>query len=393
VALERSNEGLLFVMPFVPGVTAAALGRAAAKAGKPIPVPVVLRIVCDALSGLAAAHEATGPDGAPLGVIHRDVSPQNFLVGADGTTRLLDFGVAKARGRLQKTTRDGALKGKLAYMSPEQLHGTEVDATTDLYAAAVVAWELVAGDSLFLGDTDADTFRRVLTAEVPSLTSLRPDVPRALDAAFRRSLSEVRGARFPSARVMREELSAIVPPATHAEVAILVRELCAPLLDAQAAAVRFAEMAPEPPTVVDRPPPSVPVLVAPAPEPMRVAPARRRRVELVVAAFFAVVAAALFGALLRVRSVGAPPSAVAEPAPPSADTASDRAPGPPASAVPSSSVASPETTASAKGTASSPPRHTAPSHSASPLRRSAPNCDPPYTFDPHGRKIFRPECF
>lgn len=392
-ALERSDEGLLFVMPFVPGVTAAALAKSALKAGKPIPLPIVLRIVCDALSGLAAAHEARGPDGAPLGVIHRDVSPQNFLVGTDGTTRLLDFGVAKARGRLQKTTRDGALKGKLAYMSPEQLHGADVDATTDTYAAAVVAWELVAGDALFLGDTDADTFRRVLTAEVPSLTSLRPDVPEALDAALRRALSEVRGSRYASARAMREAFSAIVAPATPTEVAALVRELCGPLVDAQAAAVRGTETAPEPEpeTVVDRPPPSVPVLVAPTPEPIQVLPVRRRRVEL-VAAFFAVVAAVLLGALLRVRSVGDPPAAVAGPAPPPADAASDRPPGPTASAVPSSSAPS-EPVASAKAAPSSPPRHSAPVHSSSPVRRPPPSCDPPYTFDRHGRKIFRPECF
>ena len=391
VALERSDEGLLFVMPFVPGVTAAALAKSAAKAGKSIPLPVVLRIVCDALSGLAAAHEAKGPDGAPLGVIHRDVSPQNFLVGTDGTTRLLDFGVAKARGRLQKTTRDGALKGKLAYMSPEQLHGTEVDATTDTYAAAVVAWELVAGDSLFLGDTDADTFRRVLTAEVPSLTSLRSDVPEALDAALRRALSEVRGSRYASARAMRDALSGIVPPATHTEVAALVRELCGPLVDTQAAAVRDAEAAPEPETVVDRPAASVPVLVSPTPEPMTVLPARRRRVEL-VAAFFAVVAAVLLGALLRVRSVGDAATAVAGPAPPPADTASDRPPGPPASAVPSSS-APPEATASVTSVPSSPPRHATPTHTSSPVRRPPASCDPPYTFDRNGRKIFRPECF
>lgn len=391
VALERSDEGLLFVMPFVPGVTAAALAKAAVKAGKPIPLPVVTRIVCDALSGLAAAHEARGPDGSPLGVIHRDVSPQNFLVGTDGTTRLLDFGVAKARGRLQKTTRDGALKGKLAYMSPEQLHGTEVDATTDTYAAAVVAWELAAGDSLFLGDTDADTFRRVLTAEVPSLTSLRPDVPEALDAALRRALSEVRGSRYASARAMREALSAIVAPATPTEVAALVRELCGPLVDAQAAAVRGAEAEPEIATVVDRPPPSVPVLVAPTPEPIQVLPVRRRRVEL-VAAFFAIVAAVLLGALLRVRSVGDPPAASGGPAPPPADTASDRSPGPTASAVPSSSASS-EPTASAKGAPSSPPPRSGPSLPSSPVRRPPPSCDPPYTFDRHGRKIFRPECF
>jgi hypothetical protein len=249
-------------MPFVPGVTAAVLAKSAAKSGKPIPLPVVLRIVCDALSGLAAAHEAKGPDGAPLGVIHRDVSPQNFLVGTDGMTRLLDFGVAKARGRLQKTTRDGALKGKLAYMSPEQApwYGGRRD---DRHLRGRRGRVGARRGRLALP-------RRHRRRHLPPCPHRRGPEPhlastrRARGPRRRAPPSPLRGAWIPirfGARDARCALG-IVPPATHTEVAALVRELCSPLVDAQAAAVRDAEAGPEPATVVDRPAPSVPVLVS-----------------------------------------------------------------------------------------------------------------------------------
>ena len=106
------------------------------------------------LHGLHAAHEATNEQGEPLGIVHRDVSPQNILVGADGVARVLDFGVAKAAGRVQ-TTREGQLKGKLAYMAPEQTRGM-VSRATDVYAAAVVLWETLTGRRLFSGENEAE---------------------------------------------------------------------------------------------------------------------------------------------------------------------------------------------------------------------------------------------
>lgn len=369
VALERTPEGLLFVMPFVPGVTAAALAKAAGTAGVRIPVRIVLAIVCDALDGLAAAHDARALDGSRLGVIHRDVSPQNFLVGTDGVTRVLDFGVAKARGRLQKTTRDGALKGKLAYMSPEQLQGNEVDATTDLYAAAVVAWELLAGEALFLGESEADTFRRVLTAEVPSVLGYRDDVPVALDQALRRALSETRATRYSSAHDMRAAFAALVRPAAHAEVGALVADLCKPLVDAQAAAVRGAGG----PTVVSGVPVAPPRHAPPASR-------RRRRIALVAAAL-ALVGVALLAASLA-ASLRGRTATDAKLMPPAANSASS-------TTSLASALPLPASVASDVGPS---PHPVATHHSSAPVRRVQ-HCDPPYTFDRNGRKIFRPECF
>lgn len=252
VALDRTSDGPFLVMSFVPGVTAATLVRAAAQVGRPLPVGVVARLVCDVLAGLATAHEARGVDGATLHIVHRDVSPQNFLIGVDGVTRVLDFGIAKSDGRHQNATRDGSLKGKIGYMSPELLHGEVADPTSDLYACAIVAWELLAGATLFLGDSEVETFRRVLVADVPRLGDLRADVPRALDDALRVALCRGRGARYPTALAMRDALAAIVSLAADDEVIAVVRDLCGNVIATQARITDGAATVVEPPTVVDR---------------------------------------------------------------------------------------------------------------------------------------------
>ncbi|MFO0640382.1 MAG: serine/threonine-protein kinase [Polyangiaceae bacterium] len=293
VSFDRTADGPVLAMDFVPGVTAAVLGRASAAAGRALPVGVVVRIVCDALAGLSAAHLACRPDGTPLGIVHRDVSPQNVLVGADGTTHIVDFGIATSCGRLQPTTRDGVLKGKLGYMAPEQLYGTAADVTADLYACAVVAWELLAGESLFLGPSEADTFRRVLTAEVPPLTHRRADVPAALDEALRGALSPMRGELFPTALALRAALASSVPIASNDEVAAVVRELCV-INPADREADK--ESIAEPPTLVDRPV-NVATFVEPSDDKVPVVGLERYRIDP-VAMFLAMVVVVLFGAFL-----------------------------------------------------------------------------------------------
>ena len=129
-----AEEGeMLLVMEYVEGVTLSHLMRELGRDDVKIPVPVAVGIMTGALYGLHAAHEAVGEDGVPLEVVHRDVSPQNIIVGVDGVARVVDFGVAKAVGRLQTTT-DGRIKGKIAYMPPEQLRGRPVDRRADVYA-------------------------------------------------------------------------------------------------------------------------------------------------------------------------------------------------------------------------------------------------------------------
>src|ERR1019366_2190828 len=134
------GEDLLLVMDYVRGVSLSQLSRIMRARGERIPPLIVSGVIAGVLHGLHAAHEAKSETGQRLDIVHRDVSPQNCLVGTDGVARVLDFGVAKAAGRLQ-TTRDGQLKGKLSYMAPEQIHGATVTRRTDIYAASVVLWE------------------------------------------------------------------------------------------------------------------------------------------------------------------------------------------------------------------------------------------------------------
>jgi serine/threonine-protein kinase len=162
-----SRGELFLVMEYVPGLTLAELMKNVVRDGERIPVPIACAILAGVLRGLDAAHEARDESARSLEVVHRDVSPQNILVGADGVARLLDFGIAKAVGRLH-TTRDGELKGKVAYMAPEQLGARLVDRRTDIYAASVVLWEALTGERLFGGDDAATVFGNVMQKKVPA---------------------------------------------------------------------------------------------------------------------------------------------------------------------------------------------------------------------------------
>src|ERR1700722_19086734 len=141
--LDVVAEGgeLLVVMEYVRGESLSRLLRAESGRERRVPLPIASAIMVAALHGLHAAHEATSDRGTPLGIVHRDVSPQNILVGVDGVARIIDFGVAKAAGRLQ-TTRDGVVKGKVPYMAPEQLAALEVTRLVDVYAMGAILWEM-----------------------------------------------------------------------------------------------------------------------------------------------------------------------------------------------------------------------------------------------------------
>ncbi len=145
--VSDENE-LLLVMEYVAGETVATLLRRLGSQGQRMPVHIAVGIVVGALRGLHAAHEAQDENGTPLEIVHRDVSPQNIIVGRDGVARVLDFGVAKAAARIDSTA-DGKIKGKLRYMSPEQFSGTFIDRRTDVFAAAIVLWEMLVGRRLF----------------------------------------------------------------------------------------------------------------------------------------------------------------------------------------------------------------------------------------------------
>jgi len=195
-----ASKGELFlVMEYVRGEALSRLARAAKSRGDKVPLSIVLRILGDAMQGLHAAHEARDERGVSLQIVHRDVTPQNILVGADGVGRLLDFGVAKAAGRAH-TTQEGQIKGKLAYMAPEQLTGTGVSRQTDVYAACVVLWEMLAGERLFAGGSETDVIAKLLKRDIRRPSELTDGVPPMLDDVVMRGLAHDPRERFPTAR-------------------------------------------------------------------------------------------------------------------------------------------------------------------------------------------------
>jgi serine/threonine-protein kinase len=205
-----ATDGELFiVMEFVQGESLARLLRVAKNRNTPMDAALATTLMVGVLHGLHAAHEAKSERGVPLGIVHRDISPQNVLVGVDGVARILDFGVAKAVDRVQ-TTREGQLKGKLAYMAPEQITGTTSRAT-DIYAASVVLWEAITGRRLFAGDNDAHLMRLVLEGKVDPPSLHVPGLPAALDAITLRGLQTVPSNRFVTARDMACALEEAMP--------------------------------------------------------------------------------------------------------------------------------------------------------------------------------------
>jgi serine/threonine-protein kinase len=214
---------LFLVMDYVQGESVARLMLAARQGGELPPLPITGAIVVGALEGLHAAHEATSEQGEPLGIVHRDVSPQNILVGTDGVPRILDFGVAKAAGRVQDT-QEGQLKGKLSYMAPEQIDG-ETTRATDIYAASVVLWEMLTGRRLFLADNHLQTLTNVMAGNAPAPSSFSPNVSPELDQFVLRGLRKDPAERFPSARAMSRALQKLIPIATTGDVGEWVEQM------------------------------------------------------------------------------------------------------------------------------------------------------------------------
>jgi hypothetical protein len=221
--IASENECLL-VMEYIHGESVARLMRLAESKGIAPRLDVISSFVCGALDGLQAAHDATNAAGVPLNVVHRDISPQNIMVGADGLARILDFGVAKAAGSVH-VTRDGEIKGKLAYMAPEQLGAQPLDRRTDVYAAGVVLWEAITQRPLFDGDSEAALIASVLRQEIPVPSSIVPGLSPALDAVVMRSLAPDRTHRFSTAREMALALEAASPRADVREVAAWIDAL------------------------------------------------------------------------------------------------------------------------------------------------------------------------
>jgi serine/threonine protein kinase len=236
----REPNELFLVMEYVHGESLSRLIAAAAKRNEPVPLPVASAVLIDTLNGLHAAHEARSERGEPLGLVHRDVSPQNAMVGIDGVTRVLDFGVAKASGRLQSTQND-ELKGKLAYMSPQQIMAETVDRRADVWSAAVCLWETITGRRLFRAEVQATVAVKVLNDEISPPSKYRPDCPPELDAVVMKGLSRSLETRFADAGEMAAALEAAVRPATTRTIGEWVRNLAGEALSSRATRIEEIE--------------------------------------------------------------------------------------------------------------------------------------------------------
>ncbi|MCB9601796.1 MAG: protein kinase [Sandaracinus sp.] len=242
---EDPTHGTFLVMDYVEGMDLSQILRAAHKKNARVAVPVVVRIVSDTLAGLGAAHDLVGENGQNLGVVHRDVSPHNVLVGTDGIARITDFGIAKAEGRVS-STKTGQLKGKLAYMPPERFGkgGQRIDDLRgDLFATAVVLWESLTGRRLFKGEDDIDTVRKVLDAPIPKPSDVRPELA-PLDAVTLKGLARDPDERYQTATEFRADLeraaAAVGGMARPEHVTSLMKAVLGPKLEQQRASVEVA---------------------------------------------------------------------------------------------------------------------------------------------------------
>jgi len=240
--VDDDPNGVFLVMEYIEGDSLSGLSANARGRGEPIPTPILLRILRDALSGLHEAHELCDARGAHVGLVHRDFSPQNILVGIDGVTRLTDFGVAKASSRAG-FTESGVLKGKIGYMSPEQVRGRTLDRRSDVWAAGVVAWELFTGQRLFASsEGETATMLRILGDAPPRVRSVRPELPLAVDDAIASALMPNVNARCATAEELNTRIAdgAQTKMADPTEVASYVRTAAEPRLTSRRAMIHEA---------------------------------------------------------------------------------------------------------------------------------------------------------
>ncbi len=231
-----SIRGPVLILEYVAGDSLSHLLEASSHA---VPWPVAVRIMVDVLEGLHAAHEATNESGLPLSVVHRDVSPHNVLVDEAGMAKIADFGVAKALERAY-TTESGEVRGKLAYMAPEQLDGKAVDRRADVWGAGMVLWQMLAGARPFAGLDVGPTMKRIATGAVDEPTTVR-DCPEALVRVCMRAVSADLDARYATARLMAIDLERALAPASHRDVARWVKRSAGSELAARAALVKEME--------------------------------------------------------------------------------------------------------------------------------------------------------
>ncbi len=425
----ESDGGLALILEFVEGVTLHDLLADAREAGIALPVPVAAGVVSQALHGLHAAHEAVDDTGEPLELVHRDVSPQNIMIGKDGLVKTLDFGVAKAASELH-VTRAGQLTGKAAYMAPEQVTMRPLDRRTDVFAAGVVLWEVLTGERLFRapGTSESAALVNILELRVRAPSELRPGLSAELDRLVLRALDRQPSRRFGTARDFALALEGVLPVASNSEISDAVADVCRARLARQARRLQqFRDKLLRDVTVVGAPEPALVTQASLSSEPSGgrtptpaeantaevqgvlvdegaapSAPPRRLRalVWLVAAAVAAWVVVrkapssappAASSQITASASASLSPPAVAKAVPETVvtrATAEGKNPEPPPNAV---REASPER----RDTRSSPPRRNGERRrsSSAPARTQVTDrCSPPTYTDAEGIRHFKPEC-
>ena len=203
--LGKHDESLYIAMEYVSGRDLRQLMGRFRKRQEPMPLPQACLIVGEVCEALDHAHRKRDAQGRALGIVHRDVSPQNVLVSFEGEVKLIDFGIAKAESRLQKT-QSGILKGKFSYMSPEQVKGDAVDGRSDVFACGILLWELVCGEKLFAGDSDYAILEKVRLGAIPPPRSRNPRCPEALERAILKSLAIDPARRYQTASELHDDL-------------------------------------------------------------------------------------------------------------------------------------------------------------------------------------------
>lgn len=198
---EDENNELFIAMEFVAGQDLSKISHACRKQGSRMPIGFACRVVHDVCRALHYAHNFVDPAGRSSPVIHRDVAPKNVMVTYEGTVKVIDFGLALARGRLE-TTAVGTIKGTAGYLSPEQIHGKTLDGRTDLYSAGIVLHELVSGHRLFTGTNRVDVMQKVMEGNIRPPREINPEVPKPLSDVVMKAVSKSRSERFQTGRDM-----------------------------------------------------------------------------------------------------------------------------------------------------------------------------------------------
>ncbi len=221
--VDDEDGSYWLVTEWVEGLDLGTLLRYYRSRHERMPWPLITLIGVQALRGLAAAHERHAADGTPVPVIHRDVSPQNLLLGIGGAVKLSDFGLARARDRTSVLTAPGFIKGKLGYIAPELVGGAQASPQSDLFSMGSVLWESLAGHPLFTGRNDREVLRNIHRGQVPPVSTERPGLPKMLVYATSRALSRLPAERYPTASAMAQDLESALAGAVTSNLDIQLR--------------------------------------------------------------------------------------------------------------------------------------------------------------------------